>query len=62
MTFHRIQENFKNSGQYTKVGKVQTKWSTLKECLNYISTAPNLAKIRACADLVMPEEFYVISM
>ena len=34
----------------------------LEERPKYISSAPNLAKIRACADLVMHEEFYIISM
>ena len=53
MTFHRIYANLKNSDQYTKVGKVQRYWSTSAECPKYISSAPNLAKIRAYADLVM---------
>ena len=62
MTFHRIYANLKNSDQYTKVGKVQGYWSTSAECPKYISSAPNLVKIRAYADLVMREEFYIISM
>ena len=62
MTFHRIYANLKNSDQYTKVGKVQRYWSTSAECPKYISSAPNLAKIRACAHLVMREEFNIISM